>query len=379
MDVLFCHMLHETAMGDLKQNQAREVVLRRIRSGDYRPGQRLPSERELAQDLAISHLAVRRGLQELVDAGLIFRQPRVGTFVQKTRPVELSNRLGIVVPPYIGQAHPFLSVLLNGVLSRLDQRDSAVSIFSYTQNDHFWAQAGEPMAARGIQGAVIYTGYIIPEIELKKLEHSGIKAVLLKMVGGGSHSGVSTITIDFRAAMHDALRRLIDLGHRRIAWMCYTESAFESFETDLVADYARQYDLGPVDEMIHRLDCDPWDYHGWDDLLAGENRPTAMVLQDEFMAHEVFRACLRAGLTVPDDLSLVSLADSLPRSHAVPLSAPDTIGTWTDVVHRATDHLLYLLQSGKDRILDMTFHAAIHWKASTGRPRQLATVDSSAP
>lgn len=368
-------MLHETAVGDLKQNRAREVVLRRIRSGDYRPGQRLPSERELAQDLAMSHLAVRRGLQELVDAGLIVRQPRVGTFVQKTRPVELSNRLGIVVPHYIGQAHPFLSVLLNGVMSRLDQRDSSVSIFSYTENDHFWAQAGEPMAARGIQGAIIYTGYIIPEAELKKLEQSGIKAVMLKMVGTQTHSGISTITIDFRAAMHDALRRLLDLGHRRIAWMCYTESAFENIETKILEEFTRQNNLGPADEMIHRLDCEPWDYKGWDDILSGDNRPTAMVLQDEFMAHEAFHACRRLGLDVPDDLALVSLADSLPRSHPVPLSAPDTISIWTDAVRRATEHLVFLLQSDKDRVLDMTFHAAIHWKASTGKSRQLATID----
>jgi len=366
-------MLHETAVGDLKQNLAREAVLRRIRSGDYRPGQRLPSERELAQDLAMSHLAVRRGLQELVDAGLIFRQPRVGTFVQKTRPVELSNRMGIVVPSYISRSHPFLPVLLDGMLSRLDQRDSSVSIFSYRQNDHFWPQAGEPMAARGIQGAIVYTAFKFPQSELKKLEESGIKAVLLHSAEGKSN--LSTITIDFRPAMNDILRRLVELGHRRIAWMCYTDSAFEPMETEIVEQYARQYDLGPPERMIHRLDCEPWDYDGWDDLLTAENRPTAMVLQDEFMAHEVFRASRRAGLEIPDDLSLVSLADSLPRSHAVPLSAPDTISMWTDAVHRATDHLIDQLQSGKDRVLDMTFHAAIHWKASTGKCRSLATVD----
>jgi DNA-binding LacI/PurR family transcriptional regulator len=100
-----------------------------------------------------------------------------------------------------------------------------------------------------------------------------------------------------------------------------------------------------------------------------------MVLQDEFMAHEAFHACRRLGLEVPDDLSLVSLADSLPRSHPVPLSAPDTITTWTDAIRRATEHLVYLLQSGKDRVLDMTFHSAIHWKASTGKSRTLATVE----
>lgn len=351
------------------------MVLQRIQKGDYSAGQRLPSERELAQDLSMSHLAVRRGLQELVDAGLIVRRARVGTFVQKSRPLALSKRMAIVVPYYIQGAHPFMPVLINGTLSGVNAHECDISLFSYRQPEHFWAQAGEPMLARGIKGAIIFTGYMIPRSELEKVEASGIKAVLMHSSNKIVRPAISTIKVDFHNALRETLQRLIDLGHRRIAWMCYTESSFEDIEADLVKEFARRYDLGDPDQIMHRMNCEPSDYDGWDDLLAGDNRPTAVVLQDEFMAHEIFHACRRAGINVPDDLSLVSLADSLPRSHAVPLSAPDTVALWTEATRRAADHVRFLLENVQDRILDVQLHATIQWKASAAQAPQLVVAN----
>jgi DNA-binding LacI/PurR family transcriptional regulator len=319
----------------------------------------------------MSHIAIRRGLKELVDAGLIVRRPRVGAFVQQSRPMELARRLGVVVPHYMGKGHPFLPVLMGGMMSALDQRECAVSMFSYKNSSQFWHEAGETMLARGIEGAVIFTGYMIPIHELEKIERSGIKAVLMNMTGAAPRSRVSTISIDFSIAMRETMQRLIDLGHRRIAWMSYTESAFEGIEDELIGEFSRKYDLEDPRQMIRRLNCEPCDYPDWEALLSGENRPTAVVLQDEFMAHEIFHACRQLGLSVPDDVSLVSLADSLPRSHAVPLSAPDTITCWTNASHRAAEHLRHLMETGEDRTLEVTLHAAIQWKASTDKPRQL--------
>jgi len=356
----------------LKQNQAREVVLQRIRTGDYRPGQRLPSERELALDLELSHLTLRRALKDLVDAGLIVRKPRVGTFVQETRSVELADRVAIVVPEYIGspdRAHPFFPILMRGIMSGLDQRDCAVSLISY-KYPQFWHDAGEAMLARGVKGAIIWTDSGIPEDQMVKLAESGIHAILLNAWGLWPHLRFSTVSIDFRIPMREAMQRLVDLGHRRILWLTYEETRYRDFEEKLMLEFARKYDLADPEKMIHRLPDDPPDFSSLPSLLADKRRPTAIVIQDEISAHEVFRTCQQLGLSVPGDVSLVALADSLPRSHMVPLSAPDTIGLWTGATGRASEHMRYMMSHDDDRLIEISLHATIQWKASTDKPRQ---------
>lgn len=356
----------------LKQNQAREVVLRRIRSGDYRPGQRLPSERELAQDLELSHITIRRGLQELVEAGLIVRRPRIGTFVQETRSMELAKRVAIVLPHWIGNAgfdHPFFPVLLRGIMSGLDQKDCAVSLISY-QAEQFWHDAGEAILARGMSGALVWTVDHIPVEQMEKLAGCGIKVVLLDGAGLWPQLRFSTVAIDLTTPMREAMRRLVDLGHRRIAWLTYEKTRHRKFEESLVAEFASRHGLENPQRVIHRLPDDPGDYTGYEELLKGPNRPTAVIMQDELIAHEVFRACYRLGVRIPEDVSLVAVADSAPRSHLIPLSAPDTTGLWANAAQRAAEHLRHLMENSDDKQIDVSLHASIQWKASTCRPRQ---------
>lgn len=63
--------------------RAADGVIDEIRSGKYRPGDRLPPERELARVLAVSRSTLRLAFHDLQRAGLIVRRPGRGggTFV----------------------------------------------------------------------------------------------------------------------------------------------------------------------------------------------------------------------------------------------------------------------------------------------------------
>ena len=54
---------------------------RQIAEGMYRPGDRVPSEAELCAQFGVSRITVRAALDQLVDAGLLWRQRGKGTFV----------------------------------------------------------------------------------------------------------------------------------------------------------------------------------------------------------------------------------------------------------------------------------------------------------
>jgi GntR family transcriptional regulator len=61
--------------------QVKDAVRARIAAGELEPGDMLPGEVALANQLGISRLTVHRALRELVGEGLLIRQRSKGTFI----------------------------------------------------------------------------------------------------------------------------------------------------------------------------------------------------------------------------------------------------------------------------------------------------------
>ncbi len=80
--------LNDVAIPELNQNgqeplysQVLEHFRHLIRTGELKPGDRLPAELELARRLAVARVTVRRALAELVREGVLVRARAKGTFV----------------------------------------------------------------------------------------------------------------------------------------------------------------------------------------------------------------------------------------------------------------------------------------------------------
>lgn len=56
-----------------------------IQRGDFKPGARLPSERELQQELGVSRATIRQALNDLASSGLIYTRSGKGTYVALLR------------------------------------------------------------------------------------------------------------------------------------------------------------------------------------------------------------------------------------------------------------------------------------------------------
>ena len=66
--------------------QIEEGVRRLVASGQLRPGQGVPSVRDLARDLRVNPATVSKAYQRLTDAGLLDVRRGEGTFVAETPP-----------------------------------------------------------------------------------------------------------------------------------------------------------------------------------------------------------------------------------------------------------------------------------------------------
>jgi GntR family transcriptional regulator len=63
--------------------QVANYVQGRVESGDWQPGRRLPAERELAIELGVAYLSVRRAMRLLRERGIIQTVPGKGNYVQQ--------------------------------------------------------------------------------------------------------------------------------------------------------------------------------------------------------------------------------------------------------------------------------------------------------
>jgi len=73
--------------------QIRETLRKQIKQGDLKPGQKLPSEGELAAQFGVSRMTARQGISDLIDEGLLYRRRGIGTFVAQFHVERDHNRL----------------------------------------------------------------------------------------------------------------------------------------------------------------------------------------------------------------------------------------------------------------------------------------------
>lgn len=61
--------------------QIQDLLLDRIRAGDYQPGEQVPSELEISSQHSVSRMTARKALDMLVSRGILYRRKGKGTYV----------------------------------------------------------------------------------------------------------------------------------------------------------------------------------------------------------------------------------------------------------------------------------------------------------
>ncbi len=305
-----------------KQNLISDILLAKLRSGAYQPGQKMPSDRDLAETTGISYLTVRAGVQQLVDAGLLLRRQRVGTFVPDDIHVRLfTPRVNILCRQ---EGRPIERLFQELVQECSQGRDFQANWVAYTPSDTQPAlrvlQKQEPCV-------------MLADVELSSGEgrqrvacNSNLVLVGYDLSGVGVHSVLS----DDAAAGRMATTVLQRANHRNIAIFLtdpddpVRHQILEGWHSGLIFDHSeeqlRQWTkVIPIHPKLPRHEAL---VEGVSELLrAGEWDCTAAVCVYAEIAYAVIEAFQRIGLSVPEDVSLVTI--DLPanmRNDQLPLT-----------------------------------------------------------
>lgn len=195
-----------------------EELKSKILSGEIRPGAKLPSENELAQEYEISRHTVRKALAILVTDGYITTKHGKGTFCSDRMAHRKNSKNIAVVTTYISDY--IFPRLIQGMDRVLTEQGYSIMLKNTGNSRQKEAQCLEDILTKDVDGLIIEPSksqILCRNMPLyEQLDRMGIPYVFIQ----GSYLQMKnkpTILLDDAKGAYLLTKYLIDTGHRQIA------------------------------------------------------------------------------------------------------------------------------------------------------------------
>jgi GntR family transcriptional regulator of arabinose operon len=291
-------------------------LLRDIRGGRLKRGDRLPSEAELVRQFGVSRITVTRAVRDLQLAGLVERRVGSGTFVRGAIGAK-GRSFGLLIPD-LGETEIFEPICQGMMVSPL-AREHALLWGSATgpadsAEDRAWHLCTQYIE-RQVSGVFFAPLELTPAKDevnrriARALDEARIPVVLLDRTvlpypDPGHHDLVG---IDNRRAGYVITEHLLRLGCRRVAFVGMPNAA--STVDAREAGYREALYVGgaPFERtLVHRVDADDTSSVK---ALMDASTPDGIVCANDRTAGRVMKSLLRLGYRVPLDVRLVGIDD----------------------------------------------------------------------
>jgi LacI family repressor for deo operon, udp, cdd, tsx, nupC, and nupG len=217
-----------------------------------------------------------------------------------------TGKLLVTVPDI---SNPFFSLILQGIEDAAQREEYAV-LLGDTQHDERREQRYATRLNSKEADGLIFLGHRLPEAAQTRITQAAPRCA--PVVNGcefNSRVGVPSVHIDNAGAAADAMSLLYDLGHHRVGVVT------GPLASPLSRDRLRGASQMAKERRGGDLTVAGGDFtveSGADAaarLFAGDPRPTAIFCFNDEMAMGVLDYARRAGLRVPQDLSVVGFDD----------------------------------------------------------------------
>lgn len=310
--------------------QFADILRKQIQDGFYKSGEYIPSERQLSQEHKINRITVRRGINQLIKEGLLYSIPGTGTFVSEA-PRKLSGKTSSnsrrkrniacmikrlnpsIDSPILSPYYIDIFTSLQNEASRLDYNISFNFITSVKE---------EREIARTILESDIDGVILIGQMDKKFILSLFNKKVPLVLLDNYlDKPSIASVVPDNRQGAYEAVKYLINLGHKRIG--CITAATDQPAAVERLEGYKKaleeaniKYDRSLVVEGFYQV---RYGYAAMEKLLKRRLKPTAVfVINDEAAIGAMKAIKQEAKLSIPDDISVVGFDDIEWAQHADP-------------------------------------------------------------
>ncbi|MBN1311443.1 MAG: LacI family DNA-binding transcriptional regulator [Anaerolineae bacterium] len=201
----------------------------------------------------------------------------------------------------------FLMQVLLGVSAAVKDKGFHVLVEPLNPADTS-ASYGNLVRSRRADGLVV-SGPRIDDEELKRVHTEGIPVVMMSQL---PECNIPFVDVDNTRGARSAVKHLLDLGHRRIAYISNAPPVYAA-SLDRQRGYRQALEQAGVsyDEQLVRYGeyTDESGTRAMADLLKLGKPPTAAFVASDVVALGALAAARSAGLRVPEDVALVGFDD----------------------------------------------------------------------
>lgn len=291
-----------------------EWVQEEIRKGSLHYRERIPSEKELAEQFGVSRQTVRRALEDLNEAGIVESRRGSGTYVSMNarRPERGETRIAVMLT-YV-DTYIFPSII-RGIESELS-REGCILQIAVNNN----AVEKERMVLRefirtrsvdGLIAEAVKSGLPNPNLDLyRELEKMGIPVLFVNSYY--RDLDLPHVSLDDRKAGYLAARHLLECGHTKIGGIFKSDDGQGHFRYAGYTDALMEREIKVLGSRIIWLDS------GESSELEEESRRilkrlkdcTACVCYNDEVAYKLTEILRKEAIRVPEDMSVVGIDNS---------------------------------------------------------------------
>jgi len=218
-----------------------------------------------------------------------------------------SRTLGLIISDI---TNPFFPDLVKSIQERALELGYDIVILNTNYEPKRDAPYVQRLLELQVRGVMILTTEMDPSV-IERLSSRRISVVFLDIGKVGPHT--SNIRVNYEQGVHQAVKHLLELGHRQIAFI----SGPTHFKS---AQLRREAFLRTMKKHRALLHTEPMICKGdfklesgqqaVKEILALTNRPTAIIAANDLMAMGALRELAQAGLRVPRDISVIGCDDT---------------------------------------------------------------------
>ena len=216
-----------------------------------------------------------------------------------------SGLLGLIVSEI---TNPFFPELIQGFEDVAVENGYEILVSSTNYEPKKMELCIRRMLERKVEGVAVMT-FGIEQPLYEQLAHRNIPLVLVD--AGPDRPGISLLKVDYHHGIRQGVQHLAALGHRKLGFITGPRG-LHSAESRLLAftNSIAECGIAPRSEWIvlgdHTLEGG---IGAMEKILAGSDQPTAILCSNDMTALGVLHKAYRAGLRVPQDLSVIGFDD----------------------------------------------------------------------
>jgi LacI family transcriptional regulator len=230
-----------------------------------------------------------------------------------------SGAIGVVVADI---ENPFFSSAVRGIADVARAAGFTVILANSGEKIEAEKAAVKTLLAKRVDGFIVSPSRRSEVDHLNDILRTGRPLALLDRAV--PEIDVDTVTVDDREASENATELLLRNGHRQIVYMTacdtperiYDETSdiFTASVRDRIEGFmnaCRRFGVSSPERLVRLGAKGPEDAGRLaKELLGTADRPTAILASHSLIALEVFKATRAMGLSIPDDLSLITFHDA---------------------------------------------------------------------